>query len=497
MTDDRAAFARKVSASLVWVAVGTIVSKLLRLVALFMVLDVITKADLGLAQTAITFFGILQSLTELGLGAAIIQYRRKDGTAAGDPTRAELNALFWLSLYVSAALYAVLFVTAGLVASFYDAPAMGPLIQVQSLGVLVFALYLVPKSLLTRELAFGKIAVAENVAGVLSAVAMIVLAHAGLGVWAIIAGEVGARAFELVFFQIFRPWLPSAVTTDFAPVREQVKFGLYATGSRFLYRLYTDADYLVIGKLLGQEATGLYAFAFRVVFDIQKALVSIVSQVAFPAFAHLQHDKPELARYLFAISRGMTLFVGVALAFLFACPEDLLALLGYEQWLAAVPLIRIFCVVALARTVIPLVPQVLNALGEARLNFLYSLTLSVVMPVSFIIGAQVGTDGVAWSWLVAYPPLSIIMVVYGARLLEIPFGSFARQVFAGTPLVLALGAGAYALVLGLAAMGLGPAPRAAIALVATLGGGALWVWKREPVFVERVFRRKKKKVSAT
>ena len=467
---------------MVWVAVGTVLTKLFRLVALFIVLKFITRAELGVAQTAITVFAILQSLTELGLGASVVQAR--------DPTRAQLESLFWLSLLASLGLYLVLFLGAGVLADFYEQPALTPLIRVQGLGVLLFALYFIPKALLTRELRFGRITLADNLAGALSAVAMIVLAYAGLGVWAIIVGEVGARLVELILYQMMRPWF-ARFRLELADIRPMISFGLFTTGSRFLYRFYSESDYLVIGKVLNQGVTGLYAFAFRTVDDITKTLVSIVNQVAFPAFARLQNDRAELTRYLFGMARGATLVIGIVCAVLFVHMGDLLVAIGYDQWLDAVPLVRLFAVVGVLRAVLPILPQVLNALGHSRLVFVYACVLSVVLPIAFLIGARSGFEGVAWAWLIAYPPASLVLVIFTARLLEQPLIPFTLRLFQGLPQIAALTGLLELARLGLGEAGASAAVLAAVGIALGLGLGALWTWKREPAFVQLVFKRKK------
>jgi len=475
--------ARQVSKAMLWVAIGTVLTKLFRLGALFFVLKFISRDELGIAQTAITVFSILQSLTELGLGASVIQ--------AKAPTRAQLESLFWLALITSLGLYVILFFGAGLLASFYDQPALEPLIRVQGLGVVLFALYFIPKALLIRELRFGRVTFADNVAGALSGVTMIVLAHAGLGIWAIIVGEIGVRAFELLAYQAMRPWF-ARWRLQLADIRGMISFGLYTTGSRFLYRFYSESDYLVLGKVLNQGATGLYAFAFRTVDDITKTLVGVVSQVAFPAFARLQHDRPELLRYLYGMCRGATIFIGIVCAVLFAHTGDLLAALGMQQWLDAVPLVRMFAVIGLLRSVLPILPQVLNALGHSRLVLIYSLVLAVVLPTSFLIGALSGFEGVAWAWLIAYPPASLVLVAFTARILGVPFFPFLVNIFRGLPHVVALTAGLFGLRAGLFELGASPAALAAIGISLGLGLGALWTWKREPAFVALVLKRKKK-----
>lgn len=476
--------ARQVSKAMLWVAAGTIITKLLRLGALFFVLKLITQDELGVAQTAITVFAILQSLTELGLGGAVIQ--------ASQPRREQLESLFWLSLLLSLGIYVILFIGAGILAGFYDEPRLAPLLRVQGLGVVLFALYFMPKALLTRELRFGRITFAENLAGALSAGAMIALAHAGFGVWAIIVGEVGGRLVECVVYQVMHPWF-ARYRLNLKEIKSMISFGLYTTGSRFLYRFYSNADYLVLGKVLDQAATGLYAFAFRTVDDIAKALVTIVNQVAFPTFSRLQHDKAELTRYLYGMCRGSTIFIGLVCAVLFTHTGDLLIALELDQWLDAVPLVRMFAVIGVIRAVLPILPSVLNAVGQARAAFIYSLVLTVVLPVSFLIGALSGFEGVAWAWLIAYPPASLVLVAFTARILGVGFWGFAMRIFQTLPHVAVLTVVLWFVRAGLAQAGASEAMLVSVGVIIALGLGALWTWKREPAFVALVFRRKKKK----
>lgn len=475
--------ARHVSVSMLWVALGTLISKLIRIVALFVVLGLITDAELGVAQMALTVFVILQSVTEMGLGSALVRSK----TIEDD----DLAALFWVSVAASLALYVVVFFLSYALAAWYEQPLLPPLIQVQALGVLFFSLYVIPKSLLVRALNMRRVTVAENVAGALSAGVMMVLAVSGLGIWSIIVGEVSARFIEMLIYQASRPYLPRFV---WAPrrIKALISFGLYNTGSRFLGRFYTEVDYLVIGKMFSDSLMGLYAFAFRTVDDIVKALIYMVNQVAYPTFAKLQDNKDELRAFLFGIARGTGLLIGTVLAFIFAFIEPLLVAIGYDQWLPAVPLVRLFAVIGLLRGLLPLLSSVINAYGEARYILAYAIVLSLVLPVAFILGGLIAFEGVAAVWLVVYPPVTLLLFRRVAILTNTPLGTLIRGVAGGLvfPVVLAS-----ALVLaraGLEAIGAGPGVVVAVGLGLALGGGGGYAWRYERAFIDRVFRKKKK-----
>ena len=485
---DNAEFARRVSVSLLWVAVGTIVSKLVRVAALFVVLGFITDAELGVAQLALTVFVIVRSVTELGLGAALVRTK--------DASDEDIAALFWVSVAMSLTFYAVVFVLSFFIASWYERPILAPLLQVQSLGIVFFALFVVPKSLLTRDLRMGRVTFAENFAGALSAIVMIVSAVLGLGVWSIILGEVSSRLIEMIIYQVTRPYFPRFV---WAPgrIRSMISFGLYNTGSRFLGRFYTEADYLVIGRMFSDAAIGLYAFAFRTVDDIVKALAYMITQVAYPTFAKLQYERVELRGFVFGIARGSSLLIGIVLAFIFVFMEPLLASLGYERWIPAVHFVQLFCAIGILRSIIPILSALINALGEARYMFIYASILSLVLPIAFIIGAQFSVEAVAWAWLIAYPPVTFMLMLRASRLLEVPLSTLFRGIFAGLAFPILLTGGLWFARLGLEQAGLGPGLVTTLGLMATLGAGAAFTWRFERPFVQRLIAKKPSKKPAT
>ncbi len=411
MTDaNSGGFARQVARSFLITGLGNGLTKILNVAALFVVLKLISPDELGVATIVLAVFGILQSLTELGLGAALVQ--------AKDPTREQIDSLFWISLGLSAVLYLVVLAGAPLIAWFYEEPDLVPLLRVQALAVLLFSFYLVPRNLMTRDLWFGRLAVVDNVSLLISSAGMVWLAWAGYGAWAIIWSEVGNRAGQLVLCQVFRPHLPR-LRVRLSEVRAMIDFGLYATGSRFLYNFYINADYLIVGKLFGADVVGVYSLAFRIVSDPVRTLTSIVNQVAYPTFAKLQDQRERLARYYFAIARANMAFIGVALVAICVFIEDVLVIAEYTQWLPAVPLVQAFSLFGLVRCVSPLVPQLLNAVGQARLSFFYSLAGAFWMPLGFYLGALYGdVMGVAWAWGIFYPALVLFVFWFGARVLD-------------------------------------------------------------------------------
>jgi O-antigen/teichoic acid export membrane protein len=415
-------FSWQVIRSLLYSGVGTTVSKVLNVVALLVVLKLISTAAFGIASIVLALFTILRAATEMGLGKAIVQ--------AQEITQREIHSLFWISLALAVGMYLALVAAAPLVAWFYGEPQVTALIRVFGLSIVLFPFYFVPKSRLKKEMRFGPIVFAENASLLASAVLMVTLAAYGYGAWSIILGELGVHVGRLVLFHVFRPYVPRFYF-NWKEVKPRVSFGLYATGSRLLYNFYINSDYLIVGRVFGAEAVGIYTLAYRIISDPVNTLAGTINDVTYPAFAKLQNQLERLRTYFYTIARASLALIGLVLVIVAVYAGDLLVVGGYEKYLDAVPLIRVFALIGVLRCVSPIVPQLLNAVGRAQLNFYYSLSNSILMPIAFLVGAQISLAGVAWAWVIGYPVVVILLFHFGARVLETSLPVMLGKIAAG------------------------------------------------------------------
>ncbi len=415
-------FASRVAVSFLYSGVGNLLAKLAFIGAIFVVLKLISVEDFGVANIVLAIFAITESVNELGLGVALVQRK--------DIDRDEIDSLFWLSFGISVTIYALVFLCAPLISWFYEEPSLTALVRVYGLVLILFSLYFIPRNLMVKEMSFGQLALIDVFSLLTSSALMILLALWDYGPWSIIIGDLANRSGQFILCQLLRPYFPRFVLR-FHRVRDMVSFGLYATGSRLLYNFYINADYLIVGKVFGAEALGIYTLAYRLISDPVKALANIINQVAYPAFARLQNQRERLRKYFFVIARAALSLIGVLLVIVAVYVDWGLTALDYEKWLEAVPIARIFAVTGLIRCVSPLIPQLLNAVGQARKSFYYSVATAVFMPMAFLVGAQFSLMGVAWAWSLAYPAVVMILIVIGASVLEISFFAFIFRLFAG------------------------------------------------------------------
>ena len=121
------------------------------------------------------FIGFASSLTDMGLGASIIQ---KQGVSDR-----HLDLVFWMNVAVGGALTIVFSLGAPLIARFYDKPQLRLLTIAVAFNFLIGSLNVVQNALLQKSLNFQTRFWIESVAISISGIAALVLALAGAGVW--------------------------------------------------------------------------------------------------------------------------------------------------------------------------------------------------------------------------------------------------------------------------------------------------------------------------
>lgn len=383
--------------------------------AFLILLTKLPPEEIGLVSMAAVFATILSAASEIGFEAALIQ--------APSLTRRQKTGVFWIGLGLAGAAYVAVFLTAPIISQFYQEPQLESLIRIYLLVLFLNAIKIVPYSMLVRELKFGRISLIESGSLLVASVLMVFLAFRGWGAWSLVIAEL-ARMFCLLIGSQIGSFFVPGIRFSLSEVFPLIRFGFFATMSRILYNFYTNIDYLIVGKFFGSAAVGIYTVAYRVVFDTLKAGTGMINKVAYPTFTKLQKDLIRLRRYFFSIARMNLSVMGLFLVLAAFFADWVMLTLGYEKWMAAIPIIRLFCIIGWLRCIVPLIPQLLNALGRSQLNFYYSALCAVVMPPAFFLGARISLSGVVYAWLLIYPLVASLLLYYAVKYLALSVREF-------------------------------------------------------------------------
>lgn len=388
---------------MLWLGSATAVTRLVDLGSSLVILALLSREDMGTAALVLSTGAVVEAASGLGLGQALIQ--------AKNLTADDEQSLFWWTAGIGVCLALVLVVAAPWVAAAYGLPSLLPMVALTGVKMVLVGTAVVPQQLLSKHLMFREAGAAQTLATLGEAVCKISLAAVGLGTWALVLGNV-FRGVVLLFVVLrlsrFRP----RAHFSWREVKGYQSFGLRVALSGFLFQAYRNADYFLVGKLLGVEALGIYRVAFDLGMQPLEVLYGLINRVSYPIYVKLAHDAGALRSALLRSTRSLMLLGAPIVSFLFFAAGDILALVTHGRWGAAVPAVQILLWGALLRGAAHLFPQIYVAAGRPHYAVLDSGITLFVLVGAFWAGLTLfpasGALSVCWAWLAAYPALLVM-----------------------------------------------------------------------------------------
>ncbi len=432
---------RSLASGLAWTAAAKWTTQILSWASTLIVARLLTPDDYGIIGMATVFLGLVQLVSEFGLGAALIQQR--------DLSEDRISEINGLAVLIGILLFAAASLCAPLVTAFFHEPAVRWVVVALATQFVITSFQVVPNALLARTFQFRRLAVLDSIDALVQTAATLTLAVVGLGYWAIVLGGIGARIVTSGAYLIVAGHR-MAWPRQLRQLHRVLTFGWQVVGSRLTYYVYSSADFAVIGRLLGKTALGAYSFGWNIASIPADKINSVMSRVMVPVFAEIQREPAALARYLTRLSEALVYTVLPASVGLALVAPDFVRVVLGERWLAAIVPLQLLSIHVTIRCVNGLFSQALLGIGETRQALRVGIWLVVTMPVLFVLGAVWwGPPGVALAWLVGHPLVSLpLLIRYTARRVAMPLAAFGAALLppvVGTGVMVAAVLGALAL----------------------------------------------------
>ncbi|MBK7951954.1 MAG: oligosaccharide flippase family protein [Deltaproteobacteria bacterium] len=400
----------RVIRSLAWQGQATLAGQMLSWAASVVVIRLLDPTDYGLMASAGVLLGLIAAISELGVGAAVVQARELDRTRLRDLQTLVLILAFGGALVTAACGPAL--------ARFFSEPRLAELAPALALTLPLAALYMLPQSLALRDLSFDQKAIADVSAALVTAAFTLGLALQGAGVWALVGGVMGGHVARIASYAVLqRTWIwPS---WSIAGAFQFVRFGMLASVDRLIWFLLTSVDLLILGRLCGEEILGEYVVALTLASLPLEKIAPLITQVSFSAFAQIQGD-PRLVRrsVVTSLRFGAFAFIPLSWGAALIAPAALPIVLG-ETWGDIVLPFQMLCIVLPLRALSVLVTPALFGTGRVDLNISNLIVSLVVMAGAFFVGARHGLEGASWAWLLAYPIVFLITQARALRALDV------------------------------------------------------------------------------
>jgi O-antigen/teichoic acid export membrane protein len=382
----------------------------------------LTPSDFGLLGMIWTVLGLTQLFADAGISNVLL-FRQQ-------VSRGELSSILWLNLFVTAILSGLMLAIAPGLVFYFREPRIAELMPWAALAFLISCSGTPLRTLVQKDLRFSELAWSEIAAGAASLAGSVAVAIAGYGVYALLAASLASASIKLLFYCFaLRHNLPFRWHFRYAEVSSSFNFGLYQLGDRIANYTWSNLDYLLIGRFLGAEALGYYRLAYETALRPLSLVNPIFNSVAYPLFARKQNDLEAMRRGYLDMISFIAFLVLPLMAGLAVTAYPVVEIVFGKQWLPAVPVLQILCLLSALRCLQNPIGALVIARGMPQAGFQFNAGLLVLNLIFFPLALLYNLEVLAWTAVfTTAASMALLWKPVYTRTIELPASDWLRRV---------------------------------------------------------------------
>jgi PST family polysaccharide transporter len=373
---------RKAGRGLRWTVLGTLATKMGSFAVSLVLARLLAPADFGLYAVALAATQFVMHVNDCGMIAAAVQWRGRFEDMA--PTARTLALLF------SAAWYAVFWAVAPAFASLAGSAQATGVVRLLTAVILVDGITAVSVASLQRRFQQDRLMAAIAAGLAVNAAFAIILAVRGAGAYSFAGGQVAGSVVTGVLMLLLAR-VPVRYGMDRAVAARLVRFGVPLAASLGVESVLLNADYVIVGNVLGATTLGFYLLAFNVSSWVPGLVGTAVRYVSVAGFSRLAEQKPDSLSL--GVQRSVPLMVAgvlpIAVAMAVLAPQLVVFLYG-AAWAPAAAVLRFLTILMVVRLLTALAFDILTSLGATRATVWLNLGWAAALVPALLIGAHAG-----------------------------------------------------------------------------------------------------------
>ena len=272
-------------ANIMWSTGSSFASAAIDIAKLAVMTLYLSPAELGLYAILSVVLGFSQLFSEGGLANAIISRERLASPLLGQ--------LFNLNLLLGLVIMLVAMVLSPAIATFYEMTELTLLIPLILLGIPFSAINRFYQATLQQHLMMRLIGSGIVIAKAIGLVATILLCISGYGIYALVgASLITTLALCAIFAAKASEYISYQRTLAWSEVKPFARFSAIQLGDQLLNFFSKNFDILLITKLLGTEAAGLYHVSKSLLMRAGEVIVQSLSRYFHPLLANHRIHQP-------------------------------------------------------------------------------------------------------------------------------------------------------------------------------------------------------------
>jgi PST family polysaccharide transporter len=387
----------------------------------------LTPHDFGYIAMVTAVTGFVALLQDANLSTVTVQ--------RSQISDAQVSALFWINVALSVTVMVAVAALSPAIAWFYHEPRLVWITLAVAVTFVFGGLSVQHQALLKRNRQFKRLAIADVVGMATGFAVGTLMAKNGFGYWALVGATFGSAIASCGMTWTVCRWRP-AMPTKTVDIPSMMAFGGKLTGFQVLTYFTRNFDNIVIGRVLGSVALGIYSKAYALLALPINQINAPLSSVVIPALSRLQNQPEEYSRFFLRALRTLSFFTLPLVVFSSVFARDVVLVLLGSKWLPAAVIFQLLAPAALVGAVNVAPGWLCISLDKSRQQLIYGLISAPVCVIAFLIGIRWGAQGVAAGFSLTYTFLFWGFVRYATKDSPVTFsevfGAFSAPLMASS-----------------------------------------------------------------
>lgn len=392
----------KVFSGMIWKFGESILSQFVSFLISIVLARILMPEEYGIISMILIFITIADVFVTSGFSTALIQKK--------DATDKDFSTIFYCSLTVSIIIYLILFVSAPVIANFYEMQEITCVLRVLALRIIISSYNSVQHAYVSKNMIFKKCFFSTLFGTIISGVVGIILALNGSGVWALVAQTLTNMLIDSIVLTCTINWHPKLMFS-YSSAKNLMKFGWKVLCSDLFGTFFDQIRSLVIGKLYTTTDLAYYNKGKSIPTLVSNNLNSTIMTVLFPAITN-QNDKVEKVKTITKKATKMIAYmIAPIMIGLIVVARPLLILLLTEKWSESIIYMQLIALNYIVSIIGMTSLQTIKATGRSDILLKLEFIKKPIFLILLILGALNSVLGIAITGVI-YAFISSIINAY-------------------------------------------------------------------------------------
>ncbi len=347
-----------------WNVLSQVFNQVLILVVNVTLVRLLSPEEFGLLAVPFVVYSFFRMLQDFGYSDVMIKEKEIDQNL--------FSTIYWM-IVIGGFLVSIV--------NYYLSPMIGywtnsanTIIINQCFSVILFigSFSIGLEGMMRKELNFKLPFFIEFIANLIAGIVAIYLACIGWSWKALVIRFLIHIVLQFIFNFIYTKWRP-ALVFNAKLLKPHFTFASLSITEQVLNFLNRNVDTLLISRYIGNHALGLYDRSFKLLLFPLQQVSGAFSKVMFPAFSKIQDDKEKVGQHFLKIVALISFITFPMMIGIFALCEDFVFVVFGAQWMAMVPVLKLFSLISIFQSISTVTGSVFSATDNMKTLIKYSM----------------------------------------------------------------------------------------------------------------------------